>query len=113
MRTGRVALRRSLRRSLLTTGAATAAFVSLLVGAQGLVIQDSTVTPAPVADDGSDRVTRLVDRHDCWTGAGPEGVIPGHAVVTLPGERAALVPAEVGFGIWLDGDPGHLHAFCP
>ena len=112
MRTGRVALRRSLRRSLLSTGVATAAFVSLLVGAQGLVIGDSAATPAPTVDDGSDRVTRLVERHDCWTGEAPGGVIPGHAVVTLPGERAALVPAEVGFGIWLDGDPGRLHAFC-
>jgi hypothetical protein len=110
--TGRVALRRSLRRSLLSTGVATAAFVSLLVGAQGLVIEDSAVTPAPVSEQGADRATRLVERRDCWTGEAPAGVVPGHAVVTLPGERAALVPAEVGFGIWLDGDPGRLHAFC-
>jgi hypothetical protein len=24
----------------------------------------------------------LVDQHDCWTGDGPQGVIPGHVVVT-------------------------------
>lgn len=62
-------------------------------------------------------VERLVTGHDCWTDEAPAGAVPGHAVVTLPGTdhraRPHVVPADVGFGIWLDGDPGTLHAFCP
>ena len=58
-------------------------------------------------------VGRLVHRNRCWTGQAHAGVIPTHAVVTLPGAEPALVPADVGFGIWLDGDPGVLHGFCP
>ena len=56
---------------------------------------------------------RLVERYDCWTDDAPEpDVIPGHAIVTLPGGQPERVPSEVGFGIWQDGDPGTLHAFC-
>lgn len=61
----------------------------------------------------TDRVVRLISHHHCWTGTAPKDVIPGHAVVTLPGHRARLVPADRGFAIWLDGAPGVLHAFCP
>lgn len=72
--------------------------------------------PAPGRADPppTTRAERLVGRHDCWTGAAPAGApVPSHAVVTRPGRRAQLVDADVGFGIWLDGDPGVLHAFCP
>jgi hypothetical protein len=58
------------------------------------------------------RVERLLDKHDCWTSKAPEGVIPGHAIVTLPGDVARYTDADTGFGIWLDGNPGTLHAFC-
>lgn len=59
-------------------------------------------------------VSELITDHQCWTGAAPDpDVIPGHAVVTLPGAFPELVPSAVGFGIWLEGDPGTLHAFCP
>ena len=58
------------------------------------------------------RAERIVARHDCWTGAAPAGVEPTHAVVTMPGQVARRVRAEVGYGIWLDHDPGVLHAFC-
>ncbi|MFC4784542.1 hypothetical protein ACT8ZV_08715 [Nocardioides sp. MAHUQ-72] len=58
------------------------------------------------------RAAVLVERHACWTGAAPHGVVPTRAVVTRPGERARIVPARVGFDIWLDGRPGVLHAFC-
>jgi hypothetical protein len=58
-------------------------------------------------------VLRLLRANGCWSGAAPAGTTPTHAVVTLPGHRAALVDADVGFGIWLEGDPGELHGFCP
>ena len=58
------------------------------------------------------RAERIVAAHDCWSGAAPAGVEPTHAVVTLPGRAARLVRAEVGYGIWLEDDPGVLHAFC-
>ena len=59
------------------------------------------------------RTMRLFRRHGCWTGDAAAGAVPTHALVTLPGKQPALVEADVGFGIWLDGDPGVLHAFCP
>lgn len=66
-------------------------------------------TPAAVL-----RVDELIADHDCWSGAAPDPtVIPGHAVVTLPGEEPALLPADIGFEIWLEGRPGTVHAFCP
>ena len=75
--------------------------------------QDAAVTDTRPAQ-GADRVSRLVEEHGCWTGeAPPDAPVPGHAVVTLPGQRPRLAHADVGFGIWLDGDPGTLHAFCP
>ena len=55
----------------------------------------------------------LIARNDCWTGDAPAGADPTRAVVTLPGGEPRLVRAQVGFGMWLDGDPGTLHAFCP
>lgn len=55
----------------------------------------------------------LLTDHGCWSGQAPAGAVPGHAVVTLPGAEPTLVPADVGYGIWLDGDPGELHGFCP
>ena len=58
------------------------------------------------------RAERLVITHHCWSGPAPTGAEPEHAVVTLPGQVARVVRAEVGFGIWLDHDPGVLHAFC-
>jgi hypothetical protein len=59
------------------------------------------------------RTSRLFRHHGCWNGEAPAGVVPTHALVTLPGEQPALVAADVGYGIWLDGDTGQLHGFCP
>ena len=44
----------------------------------------------------ADRVAVLVESHDCWTGPSPHGdeVIPGHAVVTLPGGAPRLPGAH-------------------
>jgi hypothetical protein len=59
------------------------------------------------------RTVRLFRQHGCWSGEAPAGAVPTHALVTLPGEQPALVAADVGYGIWLDGDAGQLHGFCP
>lgn len=96
--------------------------VAALVGAAVVVVVAMATVPE-LRENGrdvrgassrpADRVVRLISGHDCWTGTAPEGVIPGHAVVTTPGRRARVVDADVGFAIWLDGAPGVLHAFCP
>jgi len=114
--------------------AALAVAFALLVGMTTDWTPISTATtadpsaPAPsTTDAGQPRLTKtqradqrraaavgkLLRRHGCWTGQAPAGVTPTHAVVTLPGAEPALVAAEVGFGIWLDGDPGVVHGFCP
>jgi hypothetical protein len=59
------------------------------------------------------RTIRLFRQNGCWDGDAPAGAVPTHALVTLPGKQPTLVAAVVGYGIWLDGDPGQLHAFCP
>ena len=59
------------------------------------------------------RTVQLFSRDGCWNGEAPTGAVPTHALVTLPGRQPTLVAADVGYGIWLDGDPGQLHGFCP
>lgn len=59
----------------------------------------------------------LVERHGCWTGAAPEGAIPGHVVVTK-GQRTFLGgPRLVDQALTqvFDGEEHGLsvHAFCP
>jgi hypothetical protein len=101
----------------LTMGAATVVYAEAFDGITDMGGQ-TRETPASVADDHvrnhdhPSRVERLMERHSCWSGEGPPGVIPGRAIVSAPGGRAEVVPADVGFGIWLDGEPGSLHAFC-
>jgi hypothetical protein len=77
-------------------------------------------TSAPPAAPGS--APWLIDRHDCWTGPAPDdmvGAIPGHAVVTWPGDqqptyggrRAVSAALETVFGE--HQTPGLVvHAFC-
>jgi hypothetical protein len=90
-------------------GLAAWSLVTTLGGGAALGGQVQTTQDAP----GLDRATRLIERHRCWAGEAPTGApTPAHAVVTPPGGSARVVPAEVGFGIWLDDDPGVLHAFC-
>ena len=59
------------------------------------------------------RADRLFRFYRCWNGDAPAGVVPTHALVTLPGKQPALVAADVGYGIWMDGAAGQLHGFCP
>ena len=96
---------------------ATALVASSVLGTPALV-QAPSVSPGPTTGtrsaQGADRVSSLLARHHCWTGEAPAGAPdPGHAVVTIHGGRPHLVDAAVGFGIWLEGDPGVLHGFCP
>ena len=70
---------------------------------------------AAVADRHVQRVLGLVGRHGCWSGAAPKDMrskIPEHAVVTLPGRRAAYLSSDIGFAVWSGDRPGTLHAFC-
>lgn len=69
-------------------------------------------SPAGVIDRYTAGNVELAEGARCWTGEAPEGVEPRHAVVSLPGKGAEVVPAKVGLAIWLDGAPGTLHAFC-
>lgn len=93
-----------LRLSLVGAAVITAAAVTCLSW-QPVDVERATAEPS--------RASVLIARHDCWTGAAPEpNLIPGHAVVTLPGSPTAYVDSAVGFHIWLDGKPGTLHAFC-
>jgi hypothetical protein len=98
------------------------AAVALVAVSTGIVPSPHDARPdgatgGPVATRSAqeaDRVESLLRRHDCWSGAAPTGAPePDHAVVTLPDQRPRLVAADVGFGIWLAGDPGVLHGFCP
>ena len=60
-----------------------------------------------------DPVASLRAGHDCWSGQAPaDAGVPGHAIVTLPGQAPRLVRSKIGFDIWLEGRPGRLHAFC-
>ena len=89
------------------------AWSSALLGSWALVV---AVAPAPAAQQHPvpvDRVSLLVDRNACWTAVAPAGAEPTRAVVTLPGERPRVVRAATGFRIWLEGEPGVVHAFCP
>lgn len=121
------------------SGILSAVTAFLLIGAIGcsaLSQQDEQVTErhAPewlaeqaethAADDLTlGYVERLKSEHGCWTDEAPADVIPGHAVVSLPGDDGPRVArSDVGFAIWLgvDGEagtgderPGVVYAFCP
>lgn len=77
----------------------------------GIDTQDMDTVPASTSD-------ALVQAHDCWTGQGPEGVIPGHVVVTHEGEAAAVYAGPKVAGQALDqifNNEAHgltIHAFC-
>lgn len=90
--------------------------VGVMIGVV-MTMGSSTVEAAPqspsVTDPGPSRVELLIARHECWAGEAPSDVIPGHAIVTLPGGRPRVMLSDVGFGIWLDHNPGTVHAFCP
>ena len=106
---------RTLGRTFARTLTANLVAVIAGIGAWAIIGGTATVTATgqPYPDAGLDRVQRLIERHQCWTGEQPADVEqPGHAVVTLPGGRPQIMHADVGYGIWLYHEPGVLHAFC-
>ena len=91
-----------------------AGFVVVLAVGLLLVPRSTLVTAErPPRPTVVDPVASLLQTNDCWHGQAPAGVdVPGHAIVTLPGQAPRLVRSQVGFDIWLEGRPGQLHAFC-
>ncbi|KRF16538.1 hypothetical protein ASG90_09615 [Nocardioides sp. Soil797] len=68
-----------------------------------------------------DLVEKLIERFDCWSGPAPadmEGQVPGHVIVTHPGDDRPIRGGDVLVGKALDqlfaGVDNHLqvHAFC-
>jgi hypothetical protein len=107
---------RTFRSTLVRTLAANFAAIAAVLLAWSLTsgLASAVVAGEPFQEPGLDRVTHLIEKHDCWSGEAPENApIPGHAVVTLPGGRPRVMSADVGFGIWLYHEPGVVHAFCP
>ncbi len=81
-----------------------------LLALPGAAVVTAERPPRPTVVDP---VASLVRANACWYGQAPaDAGIPGHAVVTLPGQEPRLVRSQVGFDIWLEGRPGRLHAFC-
>lgn len=106
---------RTLARTVTQTLATNLAWVAVVAGSYSVAAHaaghdaDAHAQRAVV-----DRVTTLVSRHHCWSGESPPGAPDAtRAIVTLPDDRTRVVPADTGFGIWLEGDPGVVHAFCP
>jgi hypothetical protein len=107
--------RRTLKATLARTLAGNLAIAAAVVGSWLVFSGTTPVTAAgePYPEAGLDRVRQLIEKHDCWSGDEPPGVEePRRAVVTLPGGRPRIMPADVGYGIWLYHEPGVLHAFC-
>lgn len=100
----------------------------LVVGGVLLAVwMPSPSAPSSLADEpnlGRDHAAGspadLVERHGCWTGQPPadmEGVIPGHVVVTAPGQDpryAGEAMVAKALGQVFDGEDHGLtiHAFC-
>jgi len=106
--------RTSLRTTLARRLGGNLALVAVLLAAWIANVAGATSAEGrPFSDTGLDRVQQLVEKHHCWTGKAPPDIgEPKHAVVTLPGGRARVMSADVGYGIWLYHEPGVLHAFC-
>lgn len=80
-----------------------------------LTIEPHVPEPSPVA--------MMIAKHHCWSGEGPAGVIPGHAVVTMPNGELRYVGHKLT-GWALDQLPKEVtgkapvdhglevHAFC-
>lgn len=91
------------------------AVLASLAPRQGPSILPYEPTPAPVQEFES-RVELLLERHHCWTRDGPDGVIPGHAVVTIDGRVRYVGEQVTGHALeqLFDGvDHGLVvHGFC-
>lgn len=90
--------------------------VVLLVAAGGQVEGPVSAKPAALGS-----VPWLIEKHDCWTGEAPadvQGQLPGHVVVTRPGDEAPTYGGSDAVARALahvfDGKHPDLvvHAFC-
>jgi hypothetical protein len=103
--------RRLGRNTAIVAGVLAGAYLALATTGTAAEL-DTPNLPEPAAP--AERLERIIDRHDCYTGEAPDpNMIPEFAIVSTAKRGPHLVPSAVGFGIWLDGDPGTLHAFCP
>lgn len=110
------ALRRAaLRAAIITGGLAFGMAAVLWFGVDAgsnMVTPENGAAASAQAQVEAATVDALIAAHDCWTDEAPVGAIPGHAVVDNDERGPRLASAEVGFGIWQDGEPGTLYAFC-
>lgn len=101
------------RAVLVTAGLAAGYATTSHLSPIGIASPGHIDTPAA---DVTSKAERLVDRHDCWTKAGPTGVIPGHVVATRDGHTVYGGPRLTGRAldqIFNDADHGlTVHGFC-
>ncbi|QIX28259.1 hypothetical protein ncot_17930 [Nocardioides sp. JQ2195] len=109
-------------------GALAFACVAFFIGFTFFGTQNAAPIEAPAsAEIRADQATsavmveRLIARFDCWTGEAPadmQGQVPGHVIVTHPGDDHPVRGGEFLVGKALDqlfaGAANHLqvHAFC-
>lgn len=89
---------------------------SLYVGITYLSPAPIMATPeSPSVVEKPSPIAGMMEKNGCYTGDAPARVGefgPSKALVTLPGKKPRIYPADVGYSIWLEGAPGTLHAFC-
>lgn len=109
---------RAVARALVATGLLAGGYA--VVAAHGVdgsaAISREPDAPAPVTASPAQRVGRLVEQHDCWTGTAPAGVVPGHVVVTVDGRvrySARLVDDALEAVFGTPHVDLVVHAFCP
>ena len=113
---------RLFRRRLMTL--AGFALGMLVVSVIGISSLEAATADRPVAPPAPTRAERLIETHDCWSGAAPadmKGVLPGHVVATRPGRQAVYSRRLVGPALdQLFAEPSDsagqprlvVHAFC-
>lgn len=110
------ALRRGLVQAVLITGAFGASFIANGAGVAEMVTPEQGQAAQVQVTKDERTLGRLLEKCQPYA----EGTIPGHSVVTLPGEAPTYVSSAVGFGLWgedeqygtADDLPGTLHDFC-
>ena len=103
--------RRAVRKGLVNAATVTAGLALSFV-----FLTPPVKTAQPVMTDPAPTAASLVAENDCWTGEGPEGVIPGHVVITMDGQPTLGGSRMTGKALaqLFDGaDHGlTVHAFC-
>ena len=93
---------------------------SAVVGALFIGFGDFSLADPPASLPYADfRVQQLIASNGCWTDSAPDGVIPGHVVITpVTGTQAVLgggwMTTKALEQIFEGGEEvGTVHAFCP